>query len=93
MEQEKSKHGCAKEQRRKQRDTTSEQSKAKEKECDRYSHDTLLTFWNSSDDRFAIFTAISGPQHLANTHTLHMVTTDIYLHILLREAYSALAYS
>ena len=31
------------------------------------SHDTLLTSWNSSDDRFAIFTAISCPQHLAPT--------------------------
>ena len=44
MEQEQSKCDCARERRRKQRDTASERSKAKEKGCDRYSHDTLLTF-------------------------------------------------
>ena len=41
MEQEQSKRDHARDQRRKQKDTTSEQSKAKEKECDRYSHDTF----------------------------------------------------
>ena len=44
MEQKQSKRGHARERRRKQRDTASEQSKAKENESDRYSHDTLLTF-------------------------------------------------
>ena len=44
MEQEQSKRDCARERRQKQRDTTSEESKAKEKESDRCSHDTLLTF-------------------------------------------------
>ena len=64
----------------KQRDTASKESKAKEKESDRLrkkgcaqgesngdSHDTSLTFWNSSDDRFAIFSTVPRPQHLAPT--------------------------
>ena len=41
------------------------------------SHDNWLTSWNSSDDHFAIFTLSPAPR----TYTLHMVTTDIYLHI------------
>ena len=44
MEQEQSKRDRAREQRRKQRDTASEESKANEKESDRYSDDTSLTF-------------------------------------------------
>ena len=80
MEQEQSKRDRARERRRKQRDIASEESKAKEKESDRYSHNTLLTFRNSSDNHLAIFTAISHPR-ASSTYTLHMVTTDIYLHI------------
>ena len=43
MEQKQSKRDHARERRRKQRDTASEESKAKEKESDRYLHDTTLT--------------------------------------------------
>ena len=43
MEQEQSKRDRAREQRCKQRDTASEESKAKEKVSDRYSHDTSFT--------------------------------------------------
>ena len=44
MGQEQSKRDCARERRRKQSDTASEESKAKEKESDRYSHHTSLIF-------------------------------------------------
>ena len=78
--------------RAKTKDTASEQSKANENESDRYSHDTLLTFWNSLDDRFAIFTAISRPQHLhvaPTRYTFQRISTCTFPDILLREAYSA----
>ena len=53
--------------------------------------DTSLT----ADDRFAIFTAIPRPQHLAPTRYtwLQRISTCIFPDILLREAYSAYAYS
>ena len=78
------------------RDTASEESKAKEKlESDRYLHNTSLTFGNSSDHHFAIFTAISHPQHLAPTcYTwLQRISTCVFPDIFLREAYSAHAHS
>ena len=95
MGHEQSKHDRARERRRKQRDIASEESKAKAKKSDRYSHDTSLTFLNSSDHRFAIITAISRPQHLAHTRYtwLQRISTCIFPDILLREAYPAHAYS
>jgi len=39
---------------------------------------TNVESWNSSDDCFAIFTAIPHPQH---TRYIHVFTMDIYLHI------------
>ena len=44
MGHEQSKRDRARERRRKQRDIASEESKAKAKNSDRYSHDTSLTF-------------------------------------------------
>ena len=96
MERERSKHDRARERKRKQRDTASEESKAKEKESDRLRKKRciqgesrvalhLAHFLNSSDHRFAIFTA---------TYTrLQRISTCIFPDILLREAYSAHAYS
>ena len=51
------------------------------KESDRYLHDTSLTFWNSSHHRFACYLHryISSPA--PRTNMLHVITTDIYLHI------------
>ena len=62
------------------------------KESDRYSHDTSLTFWNSSDHRFAIFTTISRPQHLAPACYTWLLLAYFRI-FLLRNAYSAHAYS
>ena len=64
-------------------------------ESDRYSHDTSLTLWNASDHCVAIFTAIPHPQNLAPTRYtwLQRISTCIFSDILLREAYSAHAYS
>ena len=42
-------------------------------------HDTSLTSWNFSHNRFATFTTILSP--VPSTYTLHVVTTDIYLQI------------
>ena len=56
------------------------------------SHNTSLTSWNSSDDCFAIFTAI--PRLAPTRYTwLQQISTYIFPDILLREAYSAHAYS
>ena len=97
MEQQQSKRDRARECLKTETLHTAEQNKAKEKELERYSHDTSLSLWNSSDDHFAIFTATGYISSSAlSTYTLHVVTTDIYLHIsgyFLREAYSAHAYS
>ena len=40
----------------------------------------LISLCSGSDDCFATFTAIPRPQHLHATR-IHVVTTDIYLHI------------
>ena len=80
MEQKQSKRDCARERRRKQRDTASEESKAKEKEPDRYSHDTMLTLLKLFRRPLChLHRSISSPA--PSTYTLHVVTTDIYLHI------------
>ena len=49
------------------------------------SHDTSLTSWNSSDDDFAIFTAVPRPQHLAPAHytLLQWKSTCIFPDVLL----------
>jgi len=93
MEQEQSKRDRTRERKRKQRDTASEESKAKEKESNRLrieihreslvetGRTNVYSLCDSSDNRFAIFTAIPHPQHLAPTYKLHADITDIYLHI------------
>ena len=85
-EQEEGRRDRARARKRKQRATATEDDV----------HDTQLTSLNSSKEheRFAIFTAIpTTSTSTPGTYTIHVVTTEIDLHILLREAYSAHAYS
>ena len=94
IEQEQSKRDRARERKRKQRDTVSKESKAKEKESDRL----YLCVWRLAR-HFAHFLKLFRrplchlPQHLAPTRWLQRISTCIFPDILLREAYSAHAYS
>ena len=81
MEREQSKRDCARERKRKQRDTASEESKAKEKESDRLRKKRCI----QGESRVALhlvhFQKLFRPP-LCHLHRyLHVVTTDIYLHI------------
>ena len=81
MEREQSKRDRAREQKRKQRDTASEESKAKEKESDRWRKKRCI----QGESRVALYLAhflkLFRPP-LCHLHRyLHVVTTDIYLHI------------
>ena len=81
MEQERSKRDRARERKRKQRDTASEESKAKEKESDRLRKKRCI----QRESRIALhlphFLKLFRPP-LCHLHRyLHVVTTDIYLHI------------
>ena len=95
-EQEQSKHDHAIEQKWKQRGTTLEESKAKEKESDRLIKKQCIQ-GESSRDRYdkrlllKLFRQLlchlhcytSSPAPIPSTYKLHVVTMDIYLHILL----------
>ena len=83
MEQEQSKRDRAREWRW---TLYQKRSKAKEKESDRYSLDTSLAFWNSLDDRFAIFTAILRPQNLAPTHYTWLQQISTYIFFCVRHS-------
>ena len=77
MGHEQSKRDRARERRRKQRDIALEESKAKAKSLT----DTRMTL-HSLSETLQTTALPSSPLYLVpSTHTLHMVTTDIYLHI------------
>ena len=76
MEQEQSKRDCAGERRPKQRDIASEESKVKEKSLT----DTYTTL-RSLSETLQTTTLPFSPSPAPSTYTLHVVTTDIYLHI------------
>ena len=76
-----SKHDCARERKRKQRDTASEESKAKGKESDRLRKKRCIQGESRVALHLAHFMKLFRPP-LCHLHRyLHVVTTDIYLHI------------
>ena len=81
MEQEQSKRDRARERKRKQRNTASEESKAKEKESDRLRKKQCIQGESRVALHLAHFLKLFRPP-LCHLHRyLHVVTTDIYLHI------------
>ena len=81
MEREQSKHDRARERKRKQRDTASEESKAKEKKSDRLRKKRCIQGESRVALHFAHFLKLFTPP-LCHLHRyLHVVTTNIYLHI------------
>ena len=97
MERERSKRDRARERKRKQRDTASEESiKAKEKESDRFRKKRCIQGESRVALHLAHFLKLFRPPlcHLHRYLTwLQRISTCIFPDILLREAYSAHAYS
>ena len=82
MERELSKRDRARERKRKQRDTASEESiKAKEKESDRFRKKRCIQGESRVALRLAHFLKLFRPPLCQLHRYLHVVTTDIYLHI------------
>ena len=77
MGHEQSKHDRARELRRKQRDIASEESSAKAKNLT----DTRMTLRGSLSETLQTTALPSSPLYLVPIYTLHVVTTDINLHI------------
>ena len=81
MEWERSKRDRARERKWKQRDTASEESKAKEKESDRLRKKRCVQGESRVALHLAHFLKLFRPL-LCHLHCyLHVATTDIYLHI------------
>ena len=89
----------ARERRRKQRDIASEESKAKAKNLTDYTRTTLRSLSETLQTTALLSSPlylryISSPAHSTYTlHVLQRISTCIFPDILLREAYSAHAYS
>ena len=81
MERERSKHDRARERKRKQRDTASEENKAKEKEPDRLRKKRCIQGEFRVALHLAHFLKLFRPPLCHLLCYLHVVTTDIYLHI------------
>ena len=81
MEWERSKCDRARERKRKQKDTASEESKAKEKESDRLRKKRCIQGESRVALHLAHFLKLFRPPLCLLHRYLHVVTTDIYLHI------------
>ena len=92
MEQERSKRDRPRERKRKQKDTASEESKAKEKESDRL-EEAMYTGRVYSCIILSSLPETLQTTALPSSPLLTRISTCIFPDILLREAYSAHAYS